>query len=79
SVINAHVQAQTISGQIAIGNHILQIGHMSGGVVNFASNEPRKPQAIDTDLSDTQAIPELAGSNRHHTSHQWRISGMAID
>ncbi|MEB3357142.1 MAG: choice-of-anchor D domain-containing protein [Synechococcales bacterium] len=44
--INAQIQAQTISGQVAIGHHILQIGHMSGGVVNFATSEPRPPKAI---------------------------------
>ena len=39
SSISAHIQAQSISGQVAVGNYILQIGHMSGGVVNFASGE----------------------------------------
>ena len=39
--IEAHIQAAEISGQVAIGNYILQIGSISGGVVNFAPAESR--------------------------------------
>jgi hypothetical protein len=36
--IQAHIQDAT-GAQIAVGSYILQIGHMSGGVVNFLSPE----------------------------------------
>ncbi|WP_008313321.1 choice-of-anchor D domain-containing protein [Leptolyngbya sp. PCC 6406] len=35
SPIQAHIQADSLSGQVAIGNHILQIGSISGGIVNL--------------------------------------------
>lgn len=34
--VEAHVQGE-ISGQVAVGNHIIQIGSVHGGVVNLAS------------------------------------------
>jgi len=41
--IEAKIQGE-ISGQVAVGSHILQIGSVHGGVVNINSVEELRPQ-----------------------------------
>ena len=50
--VQAHIEGE-ISGQVAVGNHILQIGSVHGGVVNVAApqEQPRpRPRAVPVRL-----------------------------
>ncbi|MGH2523872.1 MAG: ATP-binding protein, partial [Anaerolineales bacterium] len=47
AAIHAHLQGE-VSGQVAVGNYIVQIGRNEGGVVNVALGQPALPRALPT-------------------------------
>ncbi|HEY6659568.1 MAG TPA: NACHT domain-containing protein, partial [Pyrinomonadaceae bacterium] len=73
SLPSTHIEAQVgnVSGgsQVAIGNYIVQIGHVEGGVVNILNNAPPPPKARPQPVSlRPKAFPGLLDRDKETTN-----------